>query len=220
MLQCITDEDMQAITHAVLLKARHGDLQAVKLMYQYGIGKASDAVNPDTLDIDEYKQIYEPQKEIMENVLETMHTVPPGALTPVVRAMNKECMKQMGAIVAAPPEMDDELAGDPAAYLNKLAREQMAAAGPASGGRSDLQEVEDEDAGEHKVAPSINRSNDNAGRRRSANGPNGHSDGGNGDTTTGPSAKGGNGPRSRGGVNQRPAPPPGGSRPRPPAAGP
>jgi hypothetical protein len=174
MLQCISDEDMQAITHAVLLKARHGDLQAVKLMYQYGIGKASDAVNPDTLDIEEYKQIYEPQKEIMHDALEAMHTVPPGALAPVVRAMNKECMKQMGAIVAAPPEMDDELARDPAAYLNKLAREQAAAARPAAEPCAEPQEEEDEEAGDHKAAPSMNRSNDNAADRPSINGPNGN----------------------------------------------
>src|SRR5207245_6295301 len=87
LIQRITDEDMGVIVDALILKARNGDLAAAKLLFQYAIGKPTDAVNPDTLDIEEYKQIYEPQKEIMEDVKETMHTVPPGALTPVVRIM-------------------------------------------------------------------------------------------------------------------------------------
>jgi hypothetical protein len=198
MLQCITDEDMQAITHAVLLKARNGDLQAVKLMYQYGIGKASDAVNPDTLDIDEYKQIYEPQKDIMEDVMQTMHTIPPGALTPVVRAMNKECMKQMGAVAAAPPEVYAEMKRNPAAYLSNLARDE--AAGPES--PRELHDENDTDGPE--IAPSPKGSNGARPQEQPAPRPSPNRLNGNGDGRDTPSTKGSNGPTPSNGGKRRP----------------
>jgi hypothetical protein len=168
MLQCITDEDMQAITHALLLKARNGDLAAIKLMCQYSVGKPTEAVNPDTLDIEEYNQIYRPQKEIMEDAPETMRTIPPGALTPVVRAMNRACMNDLGTLAAAPPEMQDEVDRDPRGYLNRLARQEAATAVPAAETYPEPQGQEDAD--NRQRAPSTNRSNDDAVARRSTNG--------------------------------------------------
>jgi hypothetical protein len=191
MLQCITDDDMQAITHALLLKARNGDLAAIKLMCQYSVGKPTDAINPDTLDIEEYNQIYRPQKEIMEDAPETMRTIPPGALTPVVRAMNRACMSDLGTLAAAPPEAQDEVDRDPRGYLNRLAREEATAAVPAAERSPESQEAEtEEDADGRQGSPSTSRSNGSsgpstngnpstkrpngdAGRRRSPNGSNG-----------------------------------------------
>ncbi|HEV3447715.1 MAG TPA: hypothetical protein VG099_23975, partial [Gemmataceae bacterium] len=91
---------------ALILKARMGDLAAIKLLFQYVIGKPTEAVNPDTIDIEEYKQIYQPQKEIMDDFQETAQTVPPRVLTPVVRIMNDVCVEEMRKRASAPPEQD------------------------------------------------------------------------------------------------------------------
>jgi hypothetical protein len=64
LIQRVTMEDMGVIADDLILKARNGNLAAIKLLFQYVIGKPTDAVNPDTIDIEEYKQIYQPQKEI------------------------------------------------------------------------------------------------------------------------------------------------------------
>src|SRR5262249_2272658 len=53
MLDAVTDEDMAEVTRAVLAKAKKGDLEAARLLYQYGQGKPPPAPDPDALDAHE-----------------------------------------------------------------------------------------------------------------------------------------------------------------------
>lgn len=55
LCQAITDEDIQALARALLDKAKRGDLAAAKLLWLYTIGKPSDSVDPDTLDMHEWQ---------------------------------------------------------------------------------------------------------------------------------------------------------------------
>jgi hypothetical protein len=102
LVQRVTPEDMGIIADALILKSRNGDLAATKLLFQYVLGKPTDAVNPDTIDIEEYKQIYQPQKEIMDDFKEAMTTVAPQVLTPMVRLMNEVNVQEMSNVFAVP----------------------------------------------------------------------------------------------------------------------
>jgi hypothetical protein len=55
MLETITPEDLQEVLAAVLFKAKMGDLAAAKLLLSYTIGKPGAAVDPDTLDQQEWQ---------------------------------------------------------------------------------------------------------------------------------------------------------------------
>src|SRR4051794_24333002 len=54
-LEAVSDDDMRAVAHDIILKARNGDLAAAKLMLQYSLGKPATAVEPDRVEIDEHE---------------------------------------------------------------------------------------------------------------------------------------------------------------------
>jgi hypothetical protein len=52
----VTPEDIEDIVIILLLKAKQGDLAAVKLLFSYVLGKPADTVDPDRLDEQEWEQ--------------------------------------------------------------------------------------------------------------------------------------------------------------------
>ncbi len=56
LLEAVTPQDMEAICATLILRARAGSVPHVKLLFSYVIGKPTDAVNPDTLDLQEMQQ--------------------------------------------------------------------------------------------------------------------------------------------------------------------
>jgi hypothetical protein len=57
LLNAVTDQDISDITAALLDKARQGDVAAAKLVFSYTLGKPAAAVDPDTLDQQELKNL-------------------------------------------------------------------------------------------------------------------------------------------------------------------
>ena len=55
MLERVTPEAMGDITDALIARARVGELAAIKLLFDYVVGKPVEQPNPDRLDIDEWK---------------------------------------------------------------------------------------------------------------------------------------------------------------------
>ena len=55
LLAAVTEQDMQEVAAALLLRARLGNLAAIKLLFSYVIGRPVDPVDPDTLDRDEWR---------------------------------------------------------------------------------------------------------------------------------------------------------------------
>jgi hypothetical protein len=53
--QVVSLEDMREVMTVVKLKAKSGDMAATKIMFTYAAGKGVHAVEPDRLDIDEWK---------------------------------------------------------------------------------------------------------------------------------------------------------------------
>jgi hypothetical protein len=59
LVNFVTEEDMKHIAFVLKMKAESGDIQAMKLLFQYVIGKPTDVVDPDRLDVDEWEKIQE-----------------------------------------------------------------------------------------------------------------------------------------------------------------
>jgi hypothetical protein len=55
MLDAMTAEDVNAMVHQLIQKARDGDVSAIRLALAYGIGKPDKTIDPDTLDAQEFK---------------------------------------------------------------------------------------------------------------------------------------------------------------------
>ncbi len=53
VLECVTDQDMRDIVNQLVVIARLGDLAAIKLLFQYALGKPAPTVDPDTVDLHE-----------------------------------------------------------------------------------------------------------------------------------------------------------------------
>jgi hypothetical protein len=53
LIETVTEEDMRYIAEQLVVIARLGDLAAIKLLFQYVLGKPAAAVDPDTLDLQE-----------------------------------------------------------------------------------------------------------------------------------------------------------------------
>src|SRR5262249_28154496 len=54
-LEAVTDDDLNAVVHEIILKARNGDLAAARLLLQYALGKPAERVEPDRIEIDEHQ---------------------------------------------------------------------------------------------------------------------------------------------------------------------
>jgi hypothetical protein len=50
MLECVTDKEMEVIVCELVVQAKMGNLAAIKLLFQYVLGKPAAVVNPDTVD--------------------------------------------------------------------------------------------------------------------------------------------------------------------------
>jgi hypothetical protein len=54
IVDALDDAEMRAITQAMIVRAKAGDVAAARLLYQYALGKPARAANPDRVDIDEF----------------------------------------------------------------------------------------------------------------------------------------------------------------------
>jgi hypothetical protein len=69
LVNFVTEEDMKHIAFVLKMKAESGDIEAIKILFQYVIGKPTDVVDPDSLDIDEWELMQEqsrPPQEMSE----------------------------------------------------------------------------------------------------------------------------------------------------------
>jgi hypothetical protein len=57
LLDCVSEQDLKDMVEAVKLKARQGDMAAIKLLWQYCVGKADFPKDPDRMDADEWQRL-------------------------------------------------------------------------------------------------------------------------------------------------------------------
>jgi len=59
LLSSVTDEDMKAMVQVLKDRAKEGDVAAIKLLFQYTLGKPTATPDPDRLDQDEWSNMQE-----------------------------------------------------------------------------------------------------------------------------------------------------------------
>jgi hypothetical protein len=67
MVNFFNEERMEALAFVLYEKASRGDLGAMKFIFQYVMGKPPEAVDPDRLDIDEWRKMQERARPAEEN---------------------------------------------------------------------------------------------------------------------------------------------------------
>jgi hypothetical protein len=99
MLETIRPEDLQEVLAAVLFKAKMGDLAAAKLLLAYTIGKPGNAVDPDTLDQQEW-QMHQ-QAAVQPNQVEELLSAQPVATVNNIARIVWPCaaLQQMQPVV-------------------------------------------------------------------------------------------------------------------------
>jgi hypothetical protein len=81
LCQRVTEADIEALADQLLERARQGDLAATKLLFAYVIGKPTAAVDPDTLDREEWR-LHQQGTVTPEQVLAVLQGLPPPAPVP------------------------------------------------------------------------------------------------------------------------------------------
>jgi hypothetical protein len=70
LLETVTDEELRIVAGQLMVKAKFGDLAAIKLLFQYVLGKPATTVNPDAVNVEEV-ELYRraPKHATMQEIL-------------------------------------------------------------------------------------------------------------------------------------------------------
>lgn len=128
LLSCVSEEDMAAIGNKLVEMAKNGNIQAIKLLFSYTLGKPTEGVQPDRVDMEEwelFKLLAEIPKEADEVALVPDHGL---ALT-MARTMRPVLSQLMTDNFKEDIEQDREkvLRREERRKQNKILREQRRA---------------------------------------------------------------------------------------------
>jgi hypothetical protein len=59
LVNFVTEDDMKHLCFVLKMRAEGGDMVAMKLLFQYVLGKPTETVDPDRLDVDEWRKMQE-----------------------------------------------------------------------------------------------------------------------------------------------------------------
>jgi hypothetical protein len=110
LVNSVSEADMQQIADDLRIQAKLGNLTAIKLLFQYVLGKPPQPVNPDTLDIEEWKQVFQPIPQIMKEMPEAMMSLPVETASRMVQATQPHMEKAVEEVLSLPQEQFSELA--------------------------------------------------------------------------------------------------------------
>jgi hypothetical protein len=85
ILDVVTPDEIRALAGRLLELAREGDLAAAKLVLSYAVGKPADAVNPDTLDVQEW-QLFRQETGNGQHLGEVVEGMPVALLCEIARS--------------------------------------------------------------------------------------------------------------------------------------
>ncbi|HMF10648.1 MAG TPA: hypothetical protein VKE94_00025 [Gemmataceae bacterium] len=84
LVNFVTAEDMKEIALVLKEKAKMGNLAAIKLLYQYALGKPLAPTDPDRLDVDEWQKLQE-QARPPQEMDQVMHAFPAGVVSELTK---------------------------------------------------------------------------------------------------------------------------------------
>jgi hypothetical protein len=104
LVRRVTEEDIEQIAAAVVTQAKMGNLAATKLLFRYGLGKPAEVVNPDTLDIQEWRQLYQPLPRIMKELPRAMVSLPAEVACGMVESVQPIFGQELAKEIRPTPE--------------------------------------------------------------------------------------------------------------------
>jgi hypothetical protein len=109
LVQCVSEEDIRQIANGLLVSAKLGHLPSIRTLLMYVLGKPSGMVNPDTLDIEEWRQLVQPLAKIAAELPQALMAIPAPTATDMVRTAQPYAQRMVGEeLTAPPPEVDEE----------------------------------------------------------------------------------------------------------------
>jgi hypothetical protein len=109
LVQCVTEADIRQIANGLLVSAKLGHLPSIRILLMYVLGKPLCAVNPDTLDIEEWRQLVQPLTQIMDQLPQALMSVPADTAADMVRTAQPYAQRMVGEeLTAPPPEAEEE----------------------------------------------------------------------------------------------------------------
>src|SRR6202158_54781 len=135
LLETVTDEELRIVAGQLMVKAKFGDLAAIKLLFQYVLGKPAATVNPDAVNVEEV-ELYRraPEHATMQEILKAR--VPEELAVDMLR-MTLPCIAQQLA------DATRDAVNDPEAFHQECARLDALDAGEED--YDDEEEEEDEE---------------------------------------------------------------------------
>jgi hypothetical protein len=103
LIQRVTEADIQYIADSLLASAKLGHLPSIRLLFLYVLGKPAAVVDPDTLDIEEWRQHVQPLPQIMTDLVQALWSMPVQAATDMVRTAQPFMQQMMSEELTLPP---------------------------------------------------------------------------------------------------------------------
>ncbi len=103
LIHTVREQDMKRIAQDLVVQAKFGNMNALKLLFLYVLGKPPQTVNPDTLDIEEWRQLMQPLAQITQELPEAIMTVPAATASGMVRAAQPYAQRMAAREMKAPP---------------------------------------------------------------------------------------------------------------------
>jgi hypothetical protein len=109
LAECVGEDDIRQIARGLLVSAKLGHLPSIRILFMYVLGKSPNAVNPDTLDIEEWRQLVQPLARITTELPEALMSMPAATAADMVRTAQPYTQRMVGEeLTAPPPEADEE----------------------------------------------------------------------------------------------------------------
>ncbi len=114
LVNTVRPEDMKRIAQDLVVQAKFGNMEALKLLFLYVLGKPAQAVNPDTLDIEEWRQIFQPIPQIMREVPETLMALSAEKACDLAQATQQTAHRALKNALKMPSEQFEQVASESA----------------------------------------------------------------------------------------------------------
>jgi hypothetical protein len=85
LLECVSEDDLRLMMQRLVEKAKEGDLQALRLVLAYAVGRPGPAVDPDRVDVEEF-ELFQQEARTPDEFLRPIKSVPIGLACNVLRA--------------------------------------------------------------------------------------------------------------------------------------
>jgi hypothetical protein len=109
LVECVGEDDIRQMAKGLLVSAKLGHLPSIRILFMYVLGKPPSAVNPDTLDIEEWRQLVQPLAQIAVELPQALMSVPAATASDMVRTAQPYAQRMVGEeMTAPPPEADEE----------------------------------------------------------------------------------------------------------------